>query len=185
MDLRTKKTLRAITSAFLTLREKKPLEKISVKELTELAEISKATFYLHYRDIYDLSKHLQQEAVTDIFNDISHPEQLVTDPAGFIRELFTVYLAHQKVTDILFSGDQAYVFRQSIEAVVREQSIAQFPHLKDNPTFNVALSYAVHGCCFAYLENRDRFGISATMAVLSHITQVLRKEINITIDGSL
>ena len=55
MDLREKKTLRAIRTAFLQLRGQRPLEKITVKELCELAEISKATFYIHYRDLYDLS----------------------------------------------------------------------------------------------------------------------------------
>ena len=54
MDLREKKTLRAIRTAFLQLRGQRPLEKITVKELCELAEISKATFYIHYRDLYDL-----------------------------------------------------------------------------------------------------------------------------------
>ena len=46
MDLREKKTLRAIRTAFLQLRGQRPLEKITVKELCELAEISKATFYI-------------------------------------------------------------------------------------------------------------------------------------------
>ena len=47
MDLRQKKTLAAIRTAFLELLGKKPLEKITVKELAEKAQISKATFYLH------------------------------------------------------------------------------------------------------------------------------------------
>ena len=55
MDLRQKKTLAAIRTAFLELLGKKPLEKITVKELAEKAQISKATFYLHYQDIYDLA----------------------------------------------------------------------------------------------------------------------------------
>ena len=58
MDLRERKTKRAIKDAFLQLRVKKPLERIRVKELSELAQISKATFYLHYKDIYDLSEQL-------------------------------------------------------------------------------------------------------------------------------
>ena len=45
MDLRQKKTLAAIRTAFLELLGKKPLEKITVKELAEKAQISKATFY--------------------------------------------------------------------------------------------------------------------------------------------
>ena len=41
MDLRIKKTKNNIHNAFLQLRAKKPLERISVKELCEIAEISK------------------------------------------------------------------------------------------------------------------------------------------------
>lgn len=43
MDLRERKTKRAIKDAFLQLRAKKPLERITIKELSDLAEISKAT----------------------------------------------------------------------------------------------------------------------------------------------
>ena len=40
MDLRTRKTLTAIRNAFIKLRSHKPLEKITVKELTNEAQIS-------------------------------------------------------------------------------------------------------------------------------------------------
>ncbi len=74
MDLRIKKTKNNIHNAFLQLRAKKPLERISVKELCEIAEISKATFYLHYKDIYDLSETLQQNVIKDILGYLSDPE---------------------------------------------------------------------------------------------------------------
>ena len=45
-------------NAFLELRSKKALEKITVRELCEKAEINKSTFYTHFRDIYDLSEYL-------------------------------------------------------------------------------------------------------------------------------
>ena len=53
MDLRIEKTERGIKNAFIELRSKKPLEKITVKELCESARINKSTFYAHYKDIYD------------------------------------------------------------------------------------------------------------------------------------
>ena len=53
-DLRVVKTERAIYRALIELLQKKELEKITVSELAELAEINKATFYLHYADIYSL-----------------------------------------------------------------------------------------------------------------------------------
>lgn len=67
MDLRMKKTLAAIRNAFIELRSHKPLEKITIKELTEKAEISKATFYLHYQDVYDLSSSIQEEVIDEVF----------------------------------------------------------------------------------------------------------------------
>ena len=66
MDLRIKKTEQAVKNAFIELRAKKPLEKITVKELCSLALINKSTFYSHYEDIYALSEAMEQETVASI-----------------------------------------------------------------------------------------------------------------------
>ena len=44
LDLRVEKTERGIKNAFIELRSRKPLEKITVKELCESARINKSTF---------------------------------------------------------------------------------------------------------------------------------------------
>ena len=87
MDLRVEKTKRSIINAFLKLRSQKPLEKITVKELASLAEINKATFYLHYHDIYDLSETLEREVVQSTLNSIQHPEAIFRNNRSFVREL--------------------------------------------------------------------------------------------------
>ena len=74
MDLRVEKTEKGIKNAFIELRSRKPLEKITIKELCESAQINKSTFYSHYKDIYDLSDHLEEEVVASITNSVSHPE---------------------------------------------------------------------------------------------------------------
>lgn len=63
MDIRIEKTKTAIHNTFLELRSKKPLEKITIKELCEKAQINKSTFYSHYKDIYDLSDQLETDVV--------------------------------------------------------------------------------------------------------------------------
>jgi len=93
MDLREKKTKRNIRNAFIELRSKKPLERISIKELAELAEISKATFYLHYKDIYDLSENLQKEVIENVLGCISRPDLFLTDEIQFTKELFRHFTA--------------------------------------------------------------------------------------------
>ena len=87
MDLRNQRTKKNIRNAFIELRSKKPLEKITVKELSELAFINKATFYRHYEDIYALSNELiaYEDEVwfpEDFLNATG--KLLVTDPTGQI-----------------------------------------------------------------------------------------------------
>ena len=51
MDIRVKKTKRAIQKTFIDLLREKPIEKITVKEIAERAEINKTTFYSHYETL--------------------------------------------------------------------------------------------------------------------------------------
>ena len=88
MDLRIQKTERAIKNAFIELRSKKPLEKITVKELCELAMINKSTFYSHYEDIYALSETMEQETVASIIGSIGHLKDYTPEKSDiYTREL--------------------------------------------------------------------------------------------------
>jgi AcrR family transcriptional regulator len=65
-DRRVRRTTAAIQSAFLKLIFEKDINKITVKELCEQADINKSTFYLHYRDIYDLAEQFKQSLAARI-----------------------------------------------------------------------------------------------------------------------
>ena len=60
MDIRVIKSKKAINDAFLLLRAKKELKKITVKELCEKAMVNKSTFYSHYNDIFDLEDKIEK-----------------------------------------------------------------------------------------------------------------------------
>ena len=103
MDRREIKTKRSIKNAFLKLRSKKEIEQITIRELAEEAEISKATFYLHYRDIYDLSDTLGNEIIENLVKGISNSDNIIEDPAAFTRELAFAFLAQKNIIDISLS----------------------------------------------------------------------------------
>lgn len=90
MDLRVKKTKRAICNAFYELIKEKPLEKITVKEIAERAEINKTTFYAHYETVYDLVDQLEQEAVAEVISQINTAQSLLDDPCTFVKEMYTI-----------------------------------------------------------------------------------------------
>ena len=130
MDLRIEKTERGIKNAFIELRSRKPLEKITVKELCESARINKSTFYAHYKDIYDLSDAMEEEVVQSIANSIQHPEYLLEHPAEFARELLMAYVSQNSLTAILFSGSQANHFADSIERSIKQMIFEKYPEFE-------------------------------------------------------
>ena len=153
MDLRVKKTRRSITKAFLELRAKKPIEKISVKELTEAAEINKATFYLHYKDIYDLSEELEKEIIESIFSKIEHPDLIVTEPKLFIKELSEAFHAERDRIDIVFSTEREGLMIGTIEKKIKELVYEKQPEYKGDMTANVVLTFLIKGGYYAFSEN--------------------------------
>jgi AcrR family transcriptional regulator len=54
-------TKRRLREGLLQLLEEKPINEISVKELTELVDVNRGTFYFHYQDIYDLLRDMEQD----------------------------------------------------------------------------------------------------------------------------
>ena len=67
-DARVRYTQRAIKEAFLSLLREKPVNKITVKEVCELAELNRATFYSHYSDCFALMESIEQELL-DTFGE--------------------------------------------------------------------------------------------------------------------
>lgn len=65
-DRRGRKTKEAIRAAFLALLEEKSINKITVAEVSRMADLGRGTFYLHYRDVYDLYDHIEGTIYTEL-----------------------------------------------------------------------------------------------------------------------
>ena len=155
MDLRIEKTERAVKNAFIELRAKKELEKITVKELCEAARINKSTFYSHYGDIYELSDRMEEEVVASITKSVSHPEYILENPAEFTRELFLAYLSQNSLTTILFSGKQRNRMADRIEKSIKEMVFEKYPEYREDVNANIVLSYCIQGGYHAYVGNPE------------------------------
>lgn len=70
-DARVRYTKMRIREAFLQCLKEKPVSRITVKELCEIAEINRATFYTHYADPFDLLEKLEEEALSSLRDFIS------------------------------------------------------------------------------------------------------------------
>lgn len=162
MDLRTERTRRSIANAFLELRKQKPLEKITVKELSEMAYINKATFYTHYHDIFDLADQMEDELLEQIVQELPHPESIITHPSLATKELVEVMTSPSKndMIRILFSGSRQSYLSEKIYITLRKYIDERYPEKKDDLRRNIVLSVLIQGCFHAFQifdngENRE------------------------------
>lgn len=84
-DPRTRKTKRAIRNAFAKLLSEKEIKDITVRDVAELAEINRKTFYRYYSGIYQVVDEIENEIVhsyerilgeIDFRQDIEHPYRI-------------------------------------------------------------------------------------------------------------
>ncbi len=173
MDKRKLKTQRAIKNAFLELRARLPLERITVKDLADLAEISKATFYLHYTDVYQLSEQLQHEVIGEILRGITQDEKLLTDIEHTARQMNESFCAYQTIISILFSGNQAPDLPRLLEKGVKDCVFRILPEKKTDAVFNVLLTYQIYGGFYAHVENGPALGEEQVLSILDRISECL------------
>ena len=156
MDLRIEKTEQAIKNAFIELRAGKPLEKITVKELCELALINKSTFYSHYEDIYALSEAMEQETVDSIIRSIDHLEDYTPDSFDvFTRELCLAFMSQTSLINILFSGRGQSHLGIRLDNAIKDVISRKYPEYRKDPEKQILLSYCIQGAYHAYLNNPE------------------------------
>ena len=61
LDSRVRRTKRLLRQGLTELLREKSIKKITVRELSERIDINRGTFYLHYKDIYDLVDQIEKE----------------------------------------------------------------------------------------------------------------------------
>lgn len=92
-DRRIVRTKKEIKQAFISLLEEKSFDSITVRDLTERANINRGTFYLHYLDKFDLLEKCEKEVfsrILTIFNaaaviDILQGENMTTRLPFFVH----------------------------------------------------------------------------------------------------
>lgn len=101
-DRRSLKTEAAIEKAFLELMSKKDIGRITVKEITDLADTNRGTFYLHYIDILDLQDKIEDKVIEGLCGSASEDFPLsarerrvsqITSMLEYIKENIRVFRA--------------------------------------------------------------------------------------------
>lgn len=85
-------TKRALAQSLKKLTERKPLEKITVVDITEDCGVNRQTFYYHFQDIYDLIDWIY---INETENGLGNNKTYDTWQEGFLH-IFTYILDNRR-----------------------------------------------------------------------------------------
>ena len=114
-DRRVRKTKAQLLQSLMTLMQEKDIKDISVKELSDLADINRGTFYLHYRDVYDMLSQVE-DTIFQEFNEILDKNFAPDSEAALysvLEDIFTYLDANRLIGRTLLGphGDLTFVNR--------------------------------------------------------------------------
>ena len=153
VDRRVRRTRKQLRECLVTLLKQKKVQDITVRELTELADLNRGTFYLHYKDVFDLLEKTESELLDD-FN------QLV----------------------ILLGENGDLNFLNRLKQLIRDKCLHDWMEVfrAGNPAiFDAYFSFIVSGCV-GLVQYWLKTGMKETPQQLARLTeQVIRKGIGV------
>jgi len=150
-DRRVRRTKKMLTQALTQLMQKKQVSEITVRELTDLADMNRGTFYLYYKDIFDMLEKIEDglfEALNAIVA-LHENDNVTAQTKPILLDLFRFIQENKEICRVLLSphGDMNFLHR--LNEVVREKCLQAWPTLQrqlDEADFDYHYSFVVFGC---------------------------------------
>lgn len=127
-DRRIRKTKKLLRNTLVELMNEKSLKNITVKELTKRADLNRGTFYLHYRDIFDLLEQSEIEMLQEMSELLDK-----IDPSAFVEynsknkaypplvELFEWLRNNLNFGKVLMGPNGGISFLEKIKTIIENQ----------------------------------------------------------------
>lgn len=113
MDRRVIRTRKALKKGLLKLMQQKRIQEITVRELTELCDLNRCTFYCHYKDVFEMIDQIESEFIEsfrELLNSFD-PQDVFINPQAFFMKLFGLIEGNREIVLICFKGDPRFVDR--------------------------------------------------------------------------
>lgn len=184
MDRRVRKTRTLLRKCLTELLKKKKIQDITVREISDLADINRGTFYLHYKDVFDLMEQVETELLDELNELINKygPGAFLNKPSGIFTEVFTLVKNNADIVAILIGENGDLNFVNRLNGIVREKCLKDFMELfrNGNPeSFNAYYSFIVSGC-IGIVQYWLAAGVKETPEQLAFMTeQIMVKGIRV------
>lgn len=149
MDRRVRKTRNLLLNGLIQLMKEKDINDISVKELSDLADINRGTFYLHYNDIYDMLNKIEDELFVEfegiLDRDISTGKENAYDPEKTLLDIFTFLESHRELAKVMIGAHGDLTFVNRLKDLVEQRLEKSLEQCSDKPEYSYYPPFIISG----------------------------------------
>ena len=151
VDRRVRKTRRQLRECLITLLKEKKVQDITVRELTDMADLNRGTFYLHYKAVFDLLEKTEAELQED-FNQLVCKHDAVDlkqRPSVIFNEIYYLVYDNADLIEILLGENGDLNFVNRLKQLIREKCLKDWMEVfrsGNAAAFDAFFSFIVSGC---------------------------------------
>ncbi|MCI9331051.1 MAG: TetR/AcrR family transcriptional regulator [Oscillibacter sp.] len=150
-DRRARRSRKLLKESLLELMKRKTFSEISVRDVTEAADMNRATFYLHYTGTAELLQSVEEDLLGELQTLVGdHMQETVA--VGSVAPVFEPVLdflvEHRETCAVLFASSEASGFFQSLQKLVHENGaplVRAWFHPADPRLTNYLLNFLAWG----------------------------------------
>lgn len=133
LDRRKKYTRKVLKESLVALLANgKPISAITVKEICEMADINRSTFYMHYSDPYDLLDKIEAEIIEDMNTYLSSYRFTIEEESLKMTQKLLEYITNNKfLFQTLLTKNRDPAFEQRLMDIAQRFMMSTVHHLKE------------------------------------------------------
>ena len=184
-----KKTKKAFANSLVQLSKNRQLNKITVKEICENAELSRNAFYFHYEDINALIRDIEDSVIEDIEGILKDIEKVKFPMSVYSTIDGLIDLFEEKKDTVLMLMDKSFStsFTERISTMFSEFNYKFFREFHGHNSrvsyefFYIYLSGGLYDVVRYWLDNQDKM----SKASLKGLCYVLIKRLIVPVDPDI
>jgi AcrR family transcriptional regulator len=171
-------TRMVLRESLMDLMKTKAISDISIKEICAAADISRSTFYAHYKDQYDLLKKIEEETLATV-NTILNKYDYADNKRGtlqMVEEVLQYIADNNKSIQVLLSENGDINFQKTLIYAMYQRNVMKFltdkiPDEETRQYYFMFVEIGSIGLIYHWIKNNMNKSVSELAKLMVNITK--------------
>ena len=171
-DARKRYTQMVLKQSLLKLLKEKPVNKITVKEVCELSQLNRATFYAHYSDCFALLESIENELIGAFERSLRYVNSF--DVTALIEAIYDMIDQNREACSALIIGNTSSTVLKRMISLAKKDSIAywqkELPMARD-AELEMLYTHLSNGLMHVVVADYERYSKEEIIRFVSRVVK--------------